>query len=118
MFAHASVLILGLLVTQPGGASQPQQSVAVLAQAQDRCMATYAVRLTRTEAADEEIFSAASEGCEQLSDQLNAAIAREYPADQARELLTVIEANSRPNFIQMLQRIRTDRQNRAQGRVQ
>ena len=62
-------------------------------------MTTYAVRLTRTQAADEEIFSQATEGCRQLADQLHAAIAREYPADQARELVAALEQSARPNFL-------------------
>ena len=75
-------------------------------------MATYAVRLTKTEAADEAIYSSATEGCKELKGQLHASIAREYPG-QAEELITALEAQAKPNFLQMLQKIRTDRQNRS-----
>jgi hypothetical protein len=112
MSAYLTIPFLGLLVAQASVAPEAQPSVMILAQAHDRCMTTYAVRLTRTEVADEEIFSRATEGCSQLTGQLHAAIAREYPADQARELVATIEASARPNFMTMLQRIRTDRRNR------
>lgn len=113
MLIPLAISVLGLLAAQPAAASDAQPNVMILAQAQDRCMATYAVRLTRTEAADEEIFSQATEGCRQLADQLHAAIAREYPADQARELVATLQANARPNFLAILQRIRADRQRRS-----
>lgn len=113
MFTHLSISLLGLLVAQPAAAAQAEPRVPVLAQALDRCMATYAVRLTRTDSADEEIFSAASDGCRSLTEQLSTAIAIEYPADQAQQLVAMLEANARPNFLAMLQRIRADRQNRA-----
>jgi Na+-translocating ferredoxin:NAD+ oxidoreductase RnfC subunit len=113
MFTPLAISVLGLFAAQPAAASEAQPNVMILAQAQDRCMTTYAVRLTRTEAADEEIFAQANEGCRQLTDQLHAAIAREYPADQARELVAALQANARPNFLTMLQRIRADRQRRS-----
>jgi hypothetical protein len=81
----------------------------MLAQAQDRCMTTYAVRLTRTSATDEAIYADARSGCGTLASQLHAAIAKEYPADQAAELLATLDAQARPNFMALLQRIRADR---------
>ena len=113
MLAHSFVALLAISATQPGASAQAQPDAAMLAQAVDRCMTTYAVRLTRTEATDEAIFTEATQGCGPLSGQLNAAIAREYGADQSRELLATIAASARPNFMQLLQRIRADRQNRA-----
>lgn len=112
MLAHLTISV-GLFAAQPAAAPEAQPNVTILAGAMDRCMATHAVRLTRTDIADEEIFSQATQGCRQLADQLNAAIAREYPADQAQELVATLQANARPNFLALLQRIRADRQRRA-----
>jgi len=110
MPAPSILAVLALAAAQPP--ASPQPDAATLAQAVDRCMATYAVRLTRTEATEEAIFAAASQGCRALTEQLNTAIARDYPAEQAREAIATIAASARPNFMQMLQRIRADRQRR------
>ena len=112
MFTYSMSAFLVLSAGQPPAAAEAQASVPTLAQAVDRCMATYAVRLTRTDAADEAIFSEATQGCRQISDLLDAAITREYPAGQARELVETLESNARPNFMRLLQRIRADRQRR------
>jgi hypothetical protein len=113
MVAPLTISLLALFAAQPAAAPEAQPKVPILAGAMDRCMATYAVRLTWTETADEDIFSQATEGCRPLADQLHAAIARDYPADQARELVAALQANARPNFLALLQRIRADRQRRA-----
>lgn len=88
-------------------------SAAMLAQAQDRCMTTFAVRLSRTTATDEAIFAKADAGCTSLKQQLGAAIAREYSADQAAALTATLDAQAKPNFLALVQRIRTDRRDRA-----
>lgn len=85
----------------------------MLAQANDRCMTTYAVRLTRTDATDEAIFASAVEGCAELKSQLYAALDKEYPAAQASELKGQLDAAARPNFLNLLQKIRNDRAQRA-----
>lgn len=108
-----SMVLVGISLMQAAAPADVQPDVATLAQAVDRCMATHAVRLTRTDAADEAIFAQATEGCAPLKDQLLAAITRGYSADQAQQLQAAIEANARPNFMRLLQRIRSDRQNRA-----
>ena len=98
-----------------GAAAQPvQTNPQIIAQAYDRCMATYAVRLTRTEATDEEIFAQAIRGCQSLEDQLTDAINAQVSAAQAAEFLQAMEAQAKPNFMTMLARIRSDRQ-RASG---
>ena len=111
----APLMISLLMAGQPAAGPETQAGVAILAQSYDRCMATYAVRLTRTDADDDRIFASATEGCRPLKDQLLAAIPREYPPDQARELVATIEASARPNFLAMLQRIRADRAARGGG---
>ena len=84
----------------------------MLAQANDRCMTTYAVRMTKTDVADDAIFAAAIEGCKELKAQLFGAIDKEYPADQANGLKSQLDAAEKPNFMKLLQKIRTDRQQR------
>jgi hypothetical protein len=81
----------------------------MLAQANDRCMTTYAVRMTKTDATDDAIFAAATEGCKELRAQLFGAIDKEYPADQASGLKSQLDAAEKPNFIKLLQKIRADR---------
>jgi|GEM_PF-2927905 len=98
---------------QAPAAPPPQPSVMTLAQALDTCMATYAVRLSRTDATDEAVFAGAQQGCGPLNQRLRAAVSAELPADQARELLATLETSERPNFMTMLQRIRADRRRRA-----
>ena len=85
----------------------------LLAQANDRCMTTYAVRMTKTDATDDTIFASAVEGCKELQSQLYAAIDGEYPAPQATELKGQLDARAKPDFLALLQKIRTDRAQRA-----
>lgn len=81
----------------------------LLAQALDRCMATYAVRLTRTATPDDAIYAQASQGCAALSGQLDTAIKAQLPARQAAEITERLHTSARPNFIAMLTKIRADR---------
>jgi hypothetical protein len=103
-------LLLGTTLLSATVHAQPAQANAMtLAQANDRCMTTYAVRMTKTDVADDTIFAAATEGCKELKAQLFGAIDKEYPADQARGLKSQLDAAEKPNFIKLLQKIRTDR---------
>ena len=106
-----SLVAAAALAAQP--AQPPQPGAMMLAQAYDRCMATYAVRLTRTAATDDAIFAEAVAGCKAAKDQLVTSIAGEYTPAQAAELTATLEAQARPNFLTLLQRIRTDRLGRA-----
>lgn len=106
------IAVLVVCVTLGAGTTQAQPAPAnamMLAQANDRCMTTYAVRMTKTEAADDAIFAAATEGCKELKAQLFGAIDKEYPADQASDLKSQLGAAEKPNFIKLLQKIRIDR---------
>jgi ABC-type cobalamin/Fe3+-siderophores transport system ATPase subunit len=98
--------------SQPALAQSPQANAMTLAQANDRCMTTFAVRMTKTDATDDAIFSSAIEGCKDLKAQLDAAIANEYPAAQADELKSQLDAQAKPNFLNLLQKIRSDRAKR------
>lgn len=100
---------------QPLAAEPAQPKAQLLAQAHDRCMTTYAVRLTYTAATDEAIYSEAVSGCSAVKNELGAAISREYPADRAAELTALLEAQAKPNFLTLLQRIRTDRLGRVRN---
>lgn len=100
--------VAALLLALPA-AAQPAPSVPLLAQAYDRCMATFAVRLTRTEAADDAIHAEAKKGCQDIDDQLRAAVRAQLPPADADRLLSQFDASSRPNFMALLQRIRADR---------
>ncbi|HEY0043113.1 MAG TPA: hypothetical protein VGB62_01065 [Allosphingosinicella sp.] len=103
------------LGVQPVAAQGREASAELLAGALDRCMVTYAVRLTKTEASDETIYAEADKGCRAVRDRLIAKIGQDYPADMAAEAAKAIEAQARPNFISLLARIRSDRAGRATG---
>lgn len=105
-----AVLLFGAAFSADLAFAQPTQANAMmLAQAHDRCMTSYAVRMTKTEATDEQIFSGATEGCKELQGQFHAAVVKEYPAAQADELITMLNAQAKPNFLNMLRKIRSDR---------
>ena len=90
----ASLVVAAAITAQPAEAAQP--TAMVLAQAHDRCMVGYAVRLTKTSANDEAIYSAAVAGCKALHEQLGAAVAREYAPEQAAQLTTALDAQALP----------------------
>ena len=106
------VMPVALLLALPAMAQTPP-SVPLLAQALDRCMAGYAVRLTRTEATDDAIFAEAVKGCQSIDTQLRAAVRAQVPAVEAARLFREFDDTSRPNFMALLQRIRADRAARA-----
>jgi hypothetical protein len=105
----ASAAAILALAVQPAFAQPTQSNVATLAQALDRCMATYAVRLTKTGMADEAIYRAAADGCKQIEADLTAAVRRDIPAAQGNAALAQWKEQAKPNFVALLQRIRADR---------
>ncbi|WP_203310371.1 hypothetical protein [Sphingomonas beigongshangi] len=109
MFAGALIA----LAAQSAAAPEPQANPQVIAQALDRCMATYAVRMTKTDASDETIFAEATRGCVQLNEQFKAAINAQVPAPQASAFIKQMDATAKPNFMVMLAKIRRDRAARA-----
>lgn len=109
------VLCIGISVPYFAVAETPRQSAMILAQAHDRCMTTYAVRESKTDASDENIFLLATEGCQNLEEELHAAIRNEYPADQADQLIPMLKNQAQPNFYKMLGKIRADRQRRTEN---
>ncbi|MGZ8346419.1 MAG: hypothetical protein ACXWUP_04815 [Allosphingosinicella sp.] len=109
----SAIALLSLFAAQQATAQQAQPDVQMLAQAYDRCMATYAVRLTHTSATDEDIFMQATQSCLSLNGQLRAAINTQLPPAHATEILQSIDAQAEPNFMTMLARIRSDRARRA-----
>ena len=110
----ATALFL-LFAAQQAAAQDPQPNAMVLAQALDRCMATQAVRLTRTSATDAEIFAQARQSCLALNDQFRAAVNAQLPSADAAEMLRSIDQQAEPNFLAMLSRIRSDRARREGG---
>ena len=106
----AIILIAMLGVATPSAFAQTAQAdIPTLAQALDRCMATYAVRLTKTEMADEAIFLAAADGCKQIDADLTAAVRRDIPAAQGEAAIAQWNSAAKPNFMGLLARIRSDR---------
>ncbi len=110
-----TLVAVGILsmVAQVASAQSPQPDVPTLAQALDRCMATYAVRLTKTDAADEAIFASAVEGCKQIETALRTAVRRDADAAQADAAFKQWDEQAKPNFMSLLNRIRADRAARA-----
>jgi len=90
-------------------AQSPQPVVPTLAQALDRCMASYAVRLTRTDATDETIFATAVEGCKPIETELRIAVRRDVDVAQADAAFKQWDEQAKPNFMSLLNRIRADR---------
>ena len=108
--AKAFIAIALLTAATPAVFAQaPSPDIPTLAQALDRCMATYAVRLTKTEMADEAIFLAATEGCKQIDADLMAVVRREIRSAQGEAAIAQWNAQAKPNFMKLLTRIRTDR---------
>jgi hypothetical protein len=106
---------VGLLATLciaasvPALGQQAKPSMMSIAQAQDRCMTTFAVRLSRETTDDEAIFERALNGCSELDAQLDEAISREVPAEKQQELRAMLAESRKPNFMAMLAKIRSDR---------
>lgn len=108
-----SMIALGMSLALFSGSvtAQPaQQNVGLLGQALDRCMTTVADRESRAESDDEIIFEFAVATCGELKDPLFAAIRAQFPSEQAEEAISMIDAQAKPNFLNMLLRIRSDRQ--------
>ncbi|MEN7537357.1 hypothetical protein ABDJ38_09255 [Aurantiacibacter sp. DGU5] len=72
-------------------------------------MTTIAVRASRSSTDNEAIYDEAVKACQALQEQLASAVRSEYPPQQAEELLTMLDDQAKPNFLNMLQRIRADR---------
>jgi hypothetical protein len=107
-------LICVLSIPQ-ASAQQDQANIQIIAQAQDRCMATHAVRLTKTDASDENIYAQATSSCRSLNEQLVAAIKAQLPPEEAAEILGQLQTQAKPNFMSMLTKIRADRARRSGG---
>ncbi len=101
-----AILMAGVQSVAP---PQAQQNIQVTAQALDRCMATYAVRLTKTPASDDAIFAEATRSCAPLNEALTTALNTQLPPAQANAFIKQMDASARPNFMTMLARIRHDR---------
>ena len=100
------------ICSQNASAQETQPSIQIVAQAYDRCMATYAVRLTRTTAPDEAIYAEATKSCSPLKDKLVEVIHQHVSPPEAAKVLASMDASAKPNFLNMLNRIRRDRAER------
>lgn len=72
-------------------------------------MTTFAVRLSKETSDDEAIFEQAKAGCSELDAKLEAAIQREVPADRQAGLRLALSESQKPNFMDLLKKIRSDR---------
>ena len=104
---------LSAIFAVPVFAQQSPPSAMTMAQAQDRCMTTYAVRLSRDSQDDEAIYEAAKGNCAELDAKLIEAIDRELPAETAQQIKAQMAEQARPNFMVMIAKIRADRVSRA-----
>ena len=102
-----------LVVWSPAYGQQPEPTLMMVAQAQDRCMTTYAVRLSKETADDEAIYERAEAGCSELDTKLDAAIQRDVPAAKQAEIRAMLANSKKPNFMAMIAKIRSDRASRA-----
>lgn len=107
--AIAFAFAIGL---QNAAAQEVRPNIQIIAQAYDRCMATYAVRLTRTTVPDDVIYAEATKSCSPLKIKLVEAIRQQVPPPEAAKVLTTMDASAKPNFLNMLNRIRSDRAKR------
>ncbi|VWX54699.1 hypothetical protein [Novosphingobium sp. 9U] len=113
MWLRSAIVAAGLALAQPASAQQVQPSAAILGQALDRCMVTFAVRLTKTPASDDAIYDEATRSCAPLDARFRAAAGAELEPKEGAQLLKEMDAARRPNFINLLARIRSDRAKRA-----
>jgi hypothetical protein len=112
----ASLLGVQPALAQPAIGQPAEPKPQMIAQAYDRCMTTYAVRLTKTPATDEDIYAQARQSCSAIDDRLSSAIRAQLPPAQASEILASIAAQGKPGFMSRLTRIRTDRARSADPR--
>jgi hypothetical protein len=103
------IFVLTLAVQGAPVADDPQ----LLAQAQDRCMTTYAVRQAGSGRADDAIYTEAEGGCASLNAQLFAALAVKLPPADAAAITKELRDTAKPRFVALLARIRADRAARA-----
>jgi hypothetical protein len=116
MGAKLSIIALALVVgVHQASAQQPHAPVQIIAQAYDRCMATSGVRLTKTAATDEDIYTQAIQSCLSLKRELAAAVDAQMPPKEAAGLLQAVDAQSKPAFLAMVAHIRRDREMRERG---
>ena len=106
-------LLVCQLTVQQAFAQEVQANAQIIAQANDRCMATYAVRLTKTDATDEAIYAEAARSCQPLQDNLATALKAQLTPAQADDILKTLAEQAKPNFMAMLTQIRSDRATRA-----
>ncbi|OYQ31903.1 hypothetical protein CHU93_04080 [Sandarakinorhabdus cyanobacteriorum] len=99
----------------PPVAQEAPANVPFLAQMLDRCMATHAVRLSKTDMDDAAIYAEAGKGCAAIDQQLRAGVRSQMPPAEAEALIKQFDATDRPNFLVLLQRIRADRVARGNG---
>lgn len=111
----AVVASIAVNSAQPAAAQQNQPNFMFIAQALDRCMTTYAVRLSKTAASDEEIYTEATTGCAPLNAKLTEGITATVPPQQAAEFLKDVDASKKRNFLNMLAKIRNDHAKREGG---
>lgn len=103
------LLSFGAFIFSVPVAAQQQPDIPTLASALDRCMATYAVRMSGGDATDDAIYAAASNGCQSIETELLTLVRSTMPAERAEPALQQWAAQKRPNFMAVLQRIRADR---------
>jgi hypothetical protein len=108
MMTSVIALVLALSA-QSGAAIDSRPNAMILAQALDRCMATHAVRLTRTTTADADILAQARQSCLALNDRFRAAVNAQLPPADAAAMLRTLDQQAEPNFMALLARIRSDR---------
>jgi len=108
----AAIAFSFAICLQNASAQEAQPNIQIIAQAYDRCMATYAVRLTRTTAPDETIYAEATKSCSPLKDKLVETICQQVSPPEAAKVLASMDASAKPNFLNMLNRIRSDRAKR------
>lgn len=113
MFRTAVIAVF--LVASPTVARTPEPSLMLLAEAHDRCLVTYAVRLAGSGEEDEQIYAAASQGCSEIKARRDGAVRTELPPEHVDDLLRELEAAEKPNFMRVLKQIRADRAARAGG---
>ena len=111
-FKSLAIAFSFAICLQNASAQEAQPDIQIVAQAYDRCMATYAVRLARTPAPDEAIYGEATKSCSPLKDKLVEAIRQQVSPPEAAKILASMDVSAKPNFLNMLNRIRSDRAKR------
>jgi len=109
----ATTLAAGVPTSAIAGETNPLAQIMITANAYDRCVTTYAVKLLESGLSDDDLYVVASTMCRDLNDLMKQRIIASLPAAQANEMLARLGADPKGDYLKKLQAIRQGRSRRA-----